>query len=75
MKLSTYIGGLAVAQIVCGPLSNHFGRRPVLLAGMTIYAIAGLCALVSISIEMLIAMRFVEALGGGVRLVLGRAIM
>lgn len=75
LTLSAYIVGLAVAQIVYGPLSDHFGRRPVLLAGMTIYAVAGLCALVSISIEMLIAMRFFEALGGGAGLVLGRAII
>lgn len=75
LTLSAYIVGLAVAQLVYGPLSDRFGRRPVLMAGMSIYAAASLVALASVSIEMLIVARFLEAAGGGAGLVLGRAII
>lgn len=75
MTLSAYIIGLALVQVVCGPVADHFGRRPVLIAGMLIYALAGGAAFLSPNIETLIIARFFEAVGGGSGLVLGRAMV
>ncbi|MFT3690342.1 multidrug effflux MFS transporter [Paenirhodobacter sp.] len=75
MTLSAYIVGLALAQIVYGPIADHIGRRPVLIAGMAIYALAGAAAFAAPSIQVLIVARFFEALGGGSGLVLGRAMV
>ena len=44
MVLSTFLVGFGVGQFVMGPLSDRFGRRPVLLGGMTVYCIASLLA-------------------------------
>ncbi len=75
LTLTVYLAGLAVAQLVYGPLSDRFGRRPVLLAGLGIF-LAGtvLCVLAS-SIETLIAGRLVQAIGGGAGLVMARAMV
>lgn len=75
LTLSAYIIGLSLAQVAYGPIADHFGRRPVLLAGMAIYAVASLSACLAPSIQALIAARFFEALGGGSGLVLGRAMV
>lgn len=42
MVLSTYLIGLAAGQLVVGPLSDRFGRRPVLLLGLLLFTLAGL---------------------------------
>ncbi|MFT4191487.1 MAG: multidrug effflux MFS transporter [Comamonas sp.] len=75
MTLSAYIIGLALAQIIYGPVADYFGRRPVLIAGMAIYAVAGAVAFLAPTIQVLIAARFFEAMGGGSGLVLGRAMV
>jgi MFS transporter, DHA1 family, multidrug resistance protein len=73
--ISIYILGLAAGQLVYGPLSDRYGRRPVLMAGLVVYTLASLMALLSASIEMLIIARLFQALGGGTGLVIGRAIV
>jgi MFS transporter, DHA1 family, multidrug resistance protein len=75
LTLSFYIIGLALGQLVYGPISDHFGRRPVLIVGMALYALAGLGAMLSPTIHTLIAARLFQALGGCAGLVLGRAIV
>jgi DHA1 family bicyclomycin/chloramphenicol resistance-like MFS transporter len=65
--------GLAAGQLIAGPLSDRFGRRGVLLIGVTAYiAISVLCAL-SPTIELLIAARLVQGLAGGVGIVIAQA--
>lgn len=44
MTVSLYIFGLALGQLFYGPLSDRFGRRPVLMAGLVLYMAAGLAA-------------------------------
>ncbi|BDH46145.1 Bcr/CflA family drug resistance efflux transporter [Salmonella enterica subsp. enterica serovar Choleraesuis] len=62
-SLSLYLAGFALAQLLWGPLSDRFGRRPVLLAGLAIFAAGCLGMLwVSNAIELL-ALRFVQAIG------------
>lgn len=75
LTLSAYIIGLAVGQLTYGPISDRFGRKPVLLVGMAIYAAASLGAVVAPTIEALIAARFVQAVGACSGLVIGRAIV
>jgi DHA1 family bicyclomycin/chloramphenicol resistance-like MFS transporter len=75
LTVSAYIIGLSVAQLVYGPMSDHFGRRPVLFFGMGLFSVASVIALLAPNLPLLIATRFLQALGGGAGLVLGRAIV
>jgi DHA1 family bicyclomycin/chloramphenicol resistance-like MFS transporter len=73
--VSLYILGLAVGQLGYGPLSDRFGRRPVLMAGLVVYTVSGLAAALAPDAQALIAARLFQALGGCAGLVLGRAIV
>ena len=75
MTVSLYIFGLAIGQLVYGPLSDRFGRRPMLMAGLTLFAGAGLAAAVAPGVDALIVARLFQAFGGCAGLVLGRAIV
>jgi DHA1 family bicyclomycin/chloramphenicol resistance-like MFS transporter len=75
LTISAYLIGFACAQIFYGPLSDRHGRRPILIIALTIYLGATLICAFSSSIEMLIAARFVQAVGGSGASVLGRAIV
>src|SRR5688572_11119206 len=73
--LSTYLVGLAIGQAIYGPLADRFGRRPPLVAGLLLYALASAGCALAPRIEVLIALRFVQALGGSACLVIPRAIV
>ena len=75
MTVSLYIFGLALGQLVYGPLSDRFGRRPMLMAGLALYTAAGLAAALAPSANALVAARLLQAFGGCAGLVLGRAIV
>jgi len=75
LTMSVYIFGLAVGQLAYGPLSDRFGRRPVLVAGLSLYTLAGLAACVLDNVHYLIVMRLFQALGGCAGMVIGRAIV
>ena len=75
MTISVYIFGLAVGQLVYGPLSDVFGRRPTLLVGLALYTAGGLAATLAPNVGVLIAARLVQAAGGCAGLLLGRAIV
>lgn len=75
MTVSLYIFGLALGQLAYGPIADRFGRRPVLMAGLTLYAASGLAAALAPDVQALIAARLFQALGGCAGLVLGRAII
>ena len=75
LTLSVFLAGFACGQIVYGPLSDRFGRRPVMLGGLAIYCAASIACVLAQSIEMLIAARFVQALGACAGPVLGRAVV
>lgn len=75
LTLSVFLAGFAVAQLVYGPLSDRFGRRPALLAGFGLYTVASIGCTLATSIEMLIAARFLQALGACAGPVLGRTVV
>lgn len=75
LTLSLYLTGLAVAQLFYGPLSDRFGRRPLLLGGLALFLIGTAAGYFSASIEMLIASRVLQAIGGCAGIVLTRAIV
>jgi len=63
LTLSLFLAGFGAAQLVMGPLSDRFGRRPVMLGGMTLYALAGLGCALAPTIEALLAFRLLEGIG------------
>ena len=75
LTISLYILGLAVGQLVYGPASDRFGRRPTLLVGLSIFTIASVAALFAPDTNTLILARFFQAIGGCSGLVLARAII
>jgi DHA1 family bicyclomycin/chloramphenicol resistance-like MFS transporter len=75
LALSVYLFGVAASQLAYGPLSDRFGRRPLLLAGLGLFVLGSLACLAAQTIEWLIAGRIVQALGGSAGMVLTRAII
>ena len=75
LTLSLYLLSLATAQLFLGPLSDRFGRRPVLLAGLALNVGASIAAIAAHSIAMLIAARMLQAIGASAGIVIGRAIV
>ncbi|HEX8362744.1 MAG TPA: multidrug effflux MFS transporter [Longimicrobium sp.] len=75
LTLSMFLVGFAVGQLICGPLSDRVGRRPVLLAGLALFVAAGLACAGSPSLALLVAGRFVQGLGASVGPILARAIV
>jgi MFS transporter, DHA1 family, multidrug resistance protein len=75
LTLSVFLGGFAISQLFYGPLSDRFGRRPVLIFGITIYCLASVACFLSTTIEGLILARFFQAFGACSGPVLGRAIV
>ena len=75
LALTVFLGSMAFAQIVYGPLSDRYGRRPVLLLGLVAYVAGTVLCAAAWSIEALLAGRFVQAFGGCAGMVLGRAIV
>ncbi len=75
LTLSIYLVGFAGTQLVCGPLSDRYGRRPVLLGGFGLFLLASALCTVAPTIEVLLVGRFLQALGGAVGPVLGRAMV
>jgi MFS transporter, DHA1 family, multidrug resistance protein len=75
LTLSVFLLGFALGQVVCGPVSDRRGRRPVLLAGLGLFALAGLACAASGSLPMLVACRFLQGVGASVGPVIARAVV
>ena len=73
--LSLFVVGFAGAQLLAGPMSDRFGRRPVLLAGLARYVGASIVCAAAPSISVLVATRLVQAIGCCTAVVIARAIV
>ncbi|MFF5358654.1 multidrug effflux MFS transporter [Streptomyces scabiei] len=75
LTLTACLAGMALGQLLIGPMSDRFGRRRPLLLGLAVYIVAtALCALAP-SIETLIALRLVQGLAGSAGIVIARAVV
>lgn len=75
LSVSSFLAGLFLGMLFLGPLSDRFGRRKLLLIGITLYILACLGCAMAGSVESLINWRFIQALGGAAASILGRAIV
>jgi DHA1 family bicyclomycin/chloramphenicol resistance-like MFS transporter len=73
LTLSLYMVGFAIAQLICGPLADRFGRKPIMIGGFVLFAAASVGCALATNIETLQFCRFLQALGGSAGPVLGRA--
>jgi DHA1 family bicyclomycin/chloramphenicol resistance-like MFS transporter len=73
--LASYNIGIALGQLLYGPLADQLGRKRNLLAGMFVYALAAVGCAFATSVDGLIAVRFLQAVGGCSGMVLARAIV
>jgi MFS transporter, DHA1 family, multidrug resistance protein len=73
--LSALIISFGVSQLVCGPLADRFGRRPVLLFGLALYTVASLAGAASASIATLIAWRALQGTAMAAAVTCGRSIV
>lgn len=71
---TVYFGGMAVGQLLYGILSDRFGRRPILIAGIAVYAAGAICSALSPNLEVLLVARFVWGIGASSPTVMRMAI-
>jgi len=75
LTIASYFVGMGLGQLIYGPLTDRFGRRPPLFVGVGLFLVASLaCALAQTMPEM-VALRFVQALGGCAGMVVARAVV
>jgi len=75
VTLSVYLAAVALGQLVIGPVSDRYGRRPVLLGGLIMFVIGSLVCMMAPSISVLNVGRVIQALGGCAGIALSRAIV
>ncbi|WP_116368445.1 multidrug effflux MFS transporter [Parahaliea mediterranea] len=74
LTLSAYLAGFAAFHLVCGPLADRYGRKPILIGGTLIFVVACIGCSLSQTVEQLIAFRLLQGLGACVGPTLSRAI-
>ncbi|HET8731297.1 MAG TPA: multidrug effflux MFS transporter [Moraxellaceae bacterium] len=75
LTLASFFIGLALGQLVYGPLSDHTGRKPPLYVGLTLYVLASVGASLSHDIQTLVVWRFLQGMGGCAGMVISRAVV
>jgi len=75
LTLTVFLLGIGTGQLLYGPASDRFGRRPVLLAGLALYTVGSAACAAAPGIEALLVARLVQAIGGSAGMALVRAII
>ncbi|HYH23565.1 MAG TPA: multidrug effflux MFS transporter [Azospirillum sp.] len=75
LTLSVFLVGFAVSQLVYGPVSDRFGRRPALIGGILVYLVASVACVFADGIGQLIVARFFQAVGACCGPVVARAVV
>ncbi len=75
LTLTAVLAGLALGQLIAGPLSDQLGRRMPLMVGVSGYAAASLACAFAPSVGVLVALRFLQGLGGAAGIVIARAVV
>jgi DHA1 family bicyclomycin/chloramphenicol resistance-like MFS transporter len=75
LTLTACLAGLALGQLVAGPLSDRLGRRLPVLVGTALFGAASLACVFAPSIGVLVALRFLQGVGGAAGIVIGRAVV
>jgi DHA1 family bicyclomycin/chloramphenicol resistance-like MFS transporter len=75
LTVTTFFVGFALGQAVWGPLSDRYGRRPALLAGMAVYIATTVGCAVSPTMDALLLLRVAQGFGAGAGPVVGRAVI
>jgi MFS transporter, DHA1 family, multidrug resistance protein len=75
LTLTLYLVTVALSQLVVGPISDRIGRRPCVLGGVVLFAGGSLIGALAGQIEVLLAARVVQAIGGGTCFALARAVV
>jgi len=65
ISVSTFLLGFAIGQLIGGPASDHFGRKPMIAIGLILFAITSLMLTQTESIDQLLILRALQAIGGG----------
>lgn len=73
--LAALILAFGLGQLLCGPLADRYGRRPVLLGGLAVYCLASVAAVMAPTIDTLIGCRALQGLGVAASVVCGRAMV
>ena len=73
LTLASFFVGFAIGQLVYGPVSDRYGRKPLLQAGLGIFVLASVGCMLATDIRMLIALRFLQGLGACAGIVISRA--
>ncbi len=75
LTLTAYFAGFAVTQLVCGPLTDAFGRRPVTVAFLVLYLASTIVATYAPTIEWMLVARALQGIGASVGVAVSRAIV
>jgi MFS transporter, DHA1 family, multidrug resistance protein len=75
LAVSVFVLTFAAFQLIYGPLSDHFGRRPVILTTIGVFVVASALCAVAANLEWLVAARVLQGIGAGAGPALGRAIL
>ncbi|WP_375061700.1 Bcr/CflA family efflux MFS transporter, partial [Aeromonas sp. HMWF036] len=75
LTISAFLGGFAIGQLFYGPLADSYGRKPVILAGLVMFAIASVGCAMADSLPELLAYRMLQAAGGAAGSVVVNALL
>lgn len=75
LVLTAFVGGMGLGVFLAGPLSDAYGRKPIITLGFVIYALAAIAAIFANSLEMLLISRFVQGLGAAAPRIVSQALV